>query len=188
MPRQRIGWTVVLAVSLLVVATAARSDSPAPLPAAVVAIIDYQRVLRDSQAAQSIRRQVENLRVRFEDEIGRERERLEAADGALNERRADLSADAYRELRRNFEADVATVQRLVQERRRMLDEASAEAFQRVREEIVDVMNDLGDVYAFNLVLPRSDVLVFAPEIDLTTEVMAALDERLPTVPIPLPEE
>lgn len=187
MRRLALPWMLCLVVGLCAPPSVA-VDGPPPLPPAVVAIVDYQRVLRDSLASQSIRRQVEDLRVRFEQEIGEQRERLEAADSALNDERTSLSAEAYRDRRREFEGEVATVQRLVQERRRTLDEASAEAFQRVRDEIVDVMNDLGDVYAFNVVLPRSDVLVFTPDIDLTAEVMTALDERLPIVPIPLPPE
>ena len=186
MKARSLAWTALL--GLVLVIGPALLATTGPLPPAVVAIVDYQRILRDSLAAQSIRRQVEDLRVRFEQEIDLERQRLEAQDSTLNEQRTILGVDAYRDLRRAFEADVANVQRLVQERRRILDVASGEAFQRVREEIVDVMNDLGDVYAFNLVLPRSDVLVFTPDIDLTAEVMSALDERLPTVPIPLPEE
>ncbi|MFW5680930.1 MAG: hypothetical protein ACOC3D_11740, partial [Pseudomonadota bacterium] len=60
--------------------------------------------------------------------------------------------------------------------------------QRVRDEIVQVMNDLGDVYAFTVVLPRSDVLVFTPELDLTAAVMTALNERLPAVDLPPMED
>ncbi|TVQ33938.1 MAG: OmpH family outer membrane protein [Geminicoccaceae bacterium] len=174
---------LALAIGLAVAGPAFANEAERPLPPAVVAIVDYQRLLRDSLAAQSIRRQVEDLRLRFEDEIARERERLERADAELGRLRSELGPEAYREQRRAFEADVATVQRLVQERRRMLDVASAEAFQRVRDEVVEVMNDLGDVYAFNVVLPRSDVLVFTPDLDLTAEIMAALDQRLPIVAI-----
>ncbi|MFW5834598.1 MAG: OmpH family outer membrane protein [Pseudomonadota bacterium] len=175
-------WLLVLG------ATTAGHAQPAPLPPAVIAIVDYQRVLRDSLAAQSIRAAVEDLRLQFEAEIDRERERLEAADADLNARRNEIDPETYRELRRAFEADVATVQRLVQERRRFLDTASSAAFQRVRDEIVQVMNDLGDVYAFTVVLPRSDVLVFTPELDLTAAVMTALNERLPAVDLPPMED
>ena len=181
----RLARLAAAALGLLVALPPAAEDAPRPLAPAVLAVVDYQRILTDSLAAQSIRRQVEDLRLRFEEEIALERDRLEALDRGLNQRRSELGSEQYREQRRTFEADVATVQRMVQERRRRLDAASASAFQRVRDEIVRVLNELGERHAFNVVLPRSDVLVFAPEIDLTAEVMAALDERLPEVAIPL---
>ncbi len=162
--------------------------APAPLPSAVVAVIDYQRLLRESEAALSIRAQVEARRARYEDELARERERLEAADRELQERREEMTSEGYREVRRAFEADVAAVQRLVQQRRRELDGASGAAFQQIRDAVVQIIDDLGERYRFNVVLPRSDVLVFAPEVDLTAEVMVALNNRLPEVPMPEFEE
>lgn len=159
-----------------------------PLAPAVVAVIDYQRLLRESEAAQSIRAKVEARRDVYERELAAERQRLEAEDRRLNAERAEVAPEAYRELRRAFEADVADVQRLVQQRRRELDSASGEAFQQIRDAVVDIIDDLSETYRFNVVLPRSDVLVFAPELDLTPVVMAELNARLPEVPIPAFEE
>lgn len=159
-------------------------NAEGPIAPAVVAIIDYQRLLRESDAARSIRTQVEVQRRDYEAEVEAERQRLAQADKALNALKGELPPEVYRERRRAFEADVAEVQRLVQERRRQLDGASSAAFQRIRDTVVQIIDTLSDSYRFNLVLPRSDVLVFAPEIDLTGEVMAELNARLPRVDIP----
>ena len=186
---------VRLAVALalvLALGTGARAQAPegdaSRLAPAVVAVIDYQRLLRESDAAASIRAQVETKRQAYEAEVEAERRRLAEADRRLNEARAELPAEEYRARRRAFEADVAAVQRLVQERRRMLDEASNAGFQRIRDTVVQIIDALSGRYRFNLVLPRSEVLVFAPEIDLTAEVMAELNERLPRVDIPAFED
>ncbi len=172
-------------VSTLASPLVAQSAGPAaPLAPAVIAVVDYQRLMRESEAALSIRDQVEARRDRYEAELADERARLEAADRALNETRPDLAVEAYREKRQAFEADVAEVQRLVQERRRELDEASGMAFQQVRDAVVEIIADLGEGYRFNIVLSRSDVLVFTPEVDLTTVVLEALNTRLAEVTIP----
>ncbi len=178
---------VVLAVACVLAGGAGAQPQPptaAPIAPAVVAVIDYQRLLRESEAAKSIRRQVETQRRAYEAEVEAERERLSAADRRLNQERDDLPPEIYRERRRAFEEDVAEVQRLVQERRRQLDAASSAAFQRIRDTVVQIIDSLSDRYRFNLVLPRSEVLVFAPEIDLTADVMAELNRRLPQVDIP----
>mgnify|MGYP006278112073 FL=1 len=179
-------------VVVLAFAGAARAQetggAEAPLAPAVVAVIDYQRLLRESDAAQSIRAQVEERREAYQAEVEAERQRLAEADRRLNEARDELAPDAYRDRRRAFEEDVAGVQRLVQERRRELDEASSAAFQRIRDTVVQIIDALSEQYQFNLVLPRSEVLVFAPEIDLTAEVMAELNQRLPRVDIPAFED
>jgi hypothetical protein len=46
------------------------------------------------------------------------------------------------------------------------------------------VGELADTRGFNLVLPTSGLLLFAPEIDLTDEAMARLDAKLPNVTVP----
>ena len=83
-----------------------------------------------------------------------------------------------------LEADVAAVQRMAQERRRQLDQVAAAALNEVRSAMIDVVGELAETRGFNLVLPTSGLLLFAPDIDLTDEVIARLDSKLPNVTVP----
>ena len=154
------------------------------LPAAVAAVIDYQQVLRDARAARSIREQIEVRRAAYQEEISAQEERLRDAEQELAKQRSLLAPEAFAEKRREFEKEVAEVQRLVQERRRELDRISAVALNEVKEALIDIVTDLAEERGFNLVLPSSEVLFFARRIDLTEEVMAELDARLPEVDVP----
>ncbi|MCB1833510.1 MAG: OmpH family outer membrane protein [Geminicoccaceae bacterium] len=152
-----------------------------PLEPAVAAVIDYQRILRDAKAAQSIRAQVEARRKRYQDQIAREEQRLHDEDKALTKQRTLLSAEAYADKRQTFEDDVAEVQRMVQERRRQLDDVSSAALSQVRNMLIEVVGELAEHAGFNVVLPSSGVLLFSPRIDLTEEVLTRLDAKLPDV-------
>jgi len=154
------------------------------LPPAVAAVIDYQRILRDAKAARSIRAQIETRRKRYQDQIAKEEQRLHEADKELGRQRSVLSAEAFAAKREQFEGDVAAVQRMVQERRRQLDDVSSEAFAEVRDSLIEVVGTLADSRGFNLVLPSSEVLLFSPQVDLTEEVLRLLDERLPDLRVP----
>jgi outer membrane protein len=155
--------------------------SAEPLPPAVVAVIDYQRVMRDAQAARSVREQVEERRRTYQDEIAQKEQQLHEVDKELARQRSLLTPEAFAERRREFEQEVAEVQRLVQERRRQLDEASARAMSHLRDELIEVVSELAEEHGFNLVLPSSQVLVYAPALDLTREVLGALDRRVPDI-------
>ena len=72
----------------------------------------------------------------------------------------------------------------MQERRRALDNVSAAALNEVKKALIEVVTSIADERGFNLVLPSSDVLFFARKIDLTDEVLAKLDARLPDVRVP----
>lgn len=154
------------------------------LPATVAAVIDYQRILRDAAAARSIREQIEVRRKAYQEEISQQEQRLHEADKAFAKQRSLLTPEAFAEKRREFEEEVAQVQRLVQERRRQLDAASAVALNEVKKALIQVVTSIAEERGFNLVLPSSEVLFFSRRIDLTDEVLGKLDARLPDVRVP----
>jgi outer membrane protein len=173
-----IGSLLALAPGLAAAATGSR------LPPAVAAVIDYQRILREAKAAQAIRDQVETRRKLYQDQIAKEEQRLHEADKELARQRGILSAEAFAERRSAFETEVAAVQRMVQERRRQLDQVAASSLNEVRSAMIEVVGELSDARGFNLVVPTSGLLLFSPKIDLTDEVLARLDRKLPNVRVP----
>lgn len=180
---------VVLRAALLALAlTAGLPVAPAPaedLPTPVVAVIDYQRIMRDAKAAQSIRDQLEARRRQFQEEIAAEEQRLHEADKELARQRSVLTSEAFADRRRDFEAEVAEVQRLVQQRRRQLDRAFNDALDEIKRALIEVVTVMAEERGFNLVLPASEVLFFGRRLDLTDEVMARLDQALPGVSVPM---
>jgi outer membrane protein len=189
--RRRGGVLLRGAVLALGVAAAARllaaAPTPAPaeeLPAPVVAVIDYQRVMRDAAAARSIREQLEARRRQFQEEISSQEQQLHQVDKDLAQQRSVLTPEIFAERRREFEAEVAEVQRLVQQRRRQLDRASGDALDRVKQALIEVVTGMAEDWGFNLVLPSSEVLFFGRRLDLTEEVLARLDQALPTIQVP----
>jgi outer membrane protein len=153
------------------------------LPTAVAAVIDYQRILRDAAAAKSIREQIEARRQAYQEEVSKEEQRLHEADKAFAKQRSVLSPEAFAEKRRDFEQEVAEVQRLVQERRRELDSMAAAALNEVKKALIEIVTSIAEERGFNLVLPSSEVLFFSRSLDLTEEVLAKLDARLPEVKV-----
>ena len=174
-----------LCLAAVLAAAAAVGEARAQqLPPTVAAVIDYQRIIRESAAARSISEQIEARRKAYQEEISKEEQRLHEADKAFAKQRSLLTPEAFAEKRREFEEEVAVVQRLVQERRRALDSASAEAFDQVKGALIEVVTSIAEERGFNLVLPSSEVLFFSRRIDLTDEVLGKLDARLPDVPVP----
>ena len=179
------GYTVIALVALAVAGWLQpwqHQDAVAQkLPTTIAAVIDYQRILRDAAAARSIREQIEARRKAYQEEISKEEQRLHEADKEFAKQRSVLSTEAFAEKRREFELDVAEVQRMVQERRRELDRTSAAALNEVKEALIEIVTSIAEERGFNLVLPSSEVLFFSRSLDLTEEVLAKLDARLPQV-------
>jgi outer membrane protein len=182
---------LMMAVALLAVLVGVTAPSSAAwaqqLPTTIAAVIDYQRILKDAAAAKSIREQIEARRKAYQDEINQEEQRLREADQSFAKQRSLLTPEALAEKRRDFEKEVVDVQRLVQERRRALDRASAIALNEVKKALIDIVTGIAEERGFNVVLAASEVLFFASEIDITGEVLAKLDGQLPEVAMPDPE-
>lgn len=178
----RIG--LLLAAGLALAAAAGPAVAQEKLPPAVAAVIDYQRVLREAKAAKSIREQIETRRKLYQDQIAKEEQKLNDADKELAKQRAVLSPEAFKDKREEFQKKVSGVQRMVQERRRTLDQTSAAALNQVRNAMIEIVSDLSAERGFNLVMPSSAVLLFSPKIDLTVEVIKRLDGKLPSVKVP----
>jgi len=178
-----------LLIIVLTVVSAWAIGAPPParaqeLPTAVAAVIDYQRILKEAKAARSIREQIDARRKAYQEEISKEEQRLREADQAFAKQSSIMSPEARAEKRREFEKEVVEVQRLVQERRSELDRASSMALNEVKKVLIEIVTGMAEERGFNIVLPSSEVLFFSRQIDLTEQVLAELDARLPHVEVP----
>lgn len=153
------------------------------LPVTVAAVIDYQRILLESAASKSIAEQMDIRRKAFQDEIGKEEQRLHEARKALGKQRSVLSDEAFQTKQEEFEAEYAVVRDLASDRRKQLEDASAEAVNEVKGALIEIVTGIADERGFNLVLPSSQVLFFSRQIDLTEEVLSKLNDRLSQVAV-----
>lgn len=164
--------------------TTAEAGAAAALPATIAAVVDFQRLMSDSKAAKDINDQIETRRKAYLDELSAEEKRLYDTDKEIARQRTVLSPDVYTQKRRDFEQRVQEAQRLSQERRQQLETARARALSVVRQNVIEVVDQLAKDRGFNLVLPSSTVLLFAPDFDITEDVLAILDKKLPHVDVP----
>ena len=177
---------VLVVLSLLAVPATAMAQDEA-LPPAVVAVLDSQFVIANAQASQGIRTQVEAIRDVYSEEIAALEDQLRAEEQELQRQQAILAAEVFAQRRREFEERVDYVQRLVEERNRQIDRAFNTAMTVVRETVFVLIVDLAQRRGFNIILEKDDLVFAARNLDITTDVVAALDERLPNVDVPMPE-
>ncbi|MEQ9200481.1 MAG: OmpH family outer membrane protein, partial [Rhodospirillales bacterium] len=101
---------ILAALSLVPVRTAAaQADGP---KAVTIALIDYQRLLRDSKAMQDAANQINAKGKELEGIIKKRQQELQAAETELKRQRTVLSPEAFQKRRADFEKDVAEFNRL----------------------------------------------------------------------------
>lgn len=169
--------------------------TPTPRPAAQqstgdavvrIAVIDIDGIHRNAAAAKNIRTQIENFRKNFQNDFRKEDDALRQASQDLAKQRTILSADAFNEERRKFEARLAESQRVAQAQRQELDRVAKIAeteMQKVLDDVITKMVVDGQI----TLLYRKEYMVFVHKgFDITDIVLAQLDKQIQAVKVQVP--
>lgn len=161
------------------------------VPAPVIGVIDFQRVVRTSRAGRSVREQIDRQQAFFQNEVKKIQKELETARAELSERPANMTDAEFEGKRKAMRKRVAELQSLVQRRKRELDQVFNAGMRQVDLALVEVLKTLAEEHGINLILNagrgRGLVLFAENRIVITEEALRRLDERLPRVKLTKPE-
>ncbi|WP_042694910.1 OmpH family outer membrane protein [Azospirillum sp. B506] len=172
-------------------AEAPKTDVPAPgaeLKAPVIAVIDVQKIMQESNASKGITKSFESLRDSYQKEISALEDKLRKNEDELRKQQTVLSPEALATKRRDFEKQVADVQKTVQARKRALETSLNEAMAVVHKTMVEVVADVSRERNANLVLARQQFVLVDTQLDVTDLVMERVNKKLPQVALNVPKQ
>ena len=146
-------------------------------------MVDVQRILDESLAAKSVQKQLETQRAKFQTEIEKEENGLSQAEQDLTKARDTLTPTAYSDREQQLRQRFPTVERHVQARRKVLDQAFTDSMNDVRASLLDIVKDVAHERGANLVLIKQQVLWNDKVLDVTDEVLGRLNQKLPQVTV-----
>jgi outer membrane protein len=185
--RRRLALGLASIATALCLMAGQPRDALAELPASVVAVVDVQFILQEAAASKSIQKQLEAQRETYQNEISKQEDRLRAVEQELNRQRAALAPDDFGQKRREFEQQVADVQRTVQARKRVLDQAFNESMTKVRDAVLQTVTEVAGEQKATLVLAKQQVVLAEKSLDLTSAVLDRVNRKLPSVPVTVPK-
>ena len=116
----RIGLLSACLFSLTMLVAAPGAVAETKVPAPIIAVIDYQVILRKSSAIKSVREQAEMHRKKLQSEITNKEKKLRADRQALAQQRVVLSPEAFAKRQSELQSKMIEVQGQVQVRKRQL--------------------------------------------------------------------
>jgi len=180
-------WAMALALFCMAATAAGSAAAQAKkVPAAVIAVVDTQRVLRESAVGKDITRQIEQYSRSFQGELTRQQETLRKEEEELKRQQAVLAPDAFAQKRRDFEARAMEAQRQLQGRKQQLDRVANTALNQVKQSLVPIFKDLAKENGFNLLMEKSLTIDSAPSLEVTQQVVQRLDRAMPSLQVPPP--
>ena len=180
-PLHRPLLSAALAVGILVGAAQTTATAQDELPS--IGVVDVQMILRNSKASKSVRPQVEKLRKDYQDSVREREAELRKASQELQRQRAILSPQAFAKRRGAYEERARKAQVDFQNRKRRLDDAYSTAMRAVHRSMVIAAAKVAEEREFDVVLPKSLVLLADQKLDITTEVLRRVDETLPSIKV-----
>jgi len=163
---------------------AAQQKGAAPLS---LAMVDAQQLVQNSEAAKSIRTQLEKVRTDYQAAVKTEQEDLQKLDQSVAAQRGTLSADDYQKKVQEVRQKAQDLQRDVQQRQAKLGTAERTALQKVETTITEIVNDLRKEKKYTMVMSRIAFIGTTDIPDVTQDVMKRLNEKLPSVTVEIPQ-
>jgi Skp family chaperone for outer membrane proteins len=164
-----------------------QNGTAAAIPAPVIAIVDVDQILQESIAAKGVRTQADKYQQTFQSEMSKEESTLRTTQQDIDQQRKTLSQDAFAEKARAFDASVAEFQRKGLARRRAFDKSFNTAMGQIQQAMLEATQQVAAVHGATMVLPRSQVVLFDDKMNITKEIIVAMDKKLPHVDFPAPK-
>ncbi len=154
---------------------------PGDSQSAGVAILDVNRIISEAKAAKAVNEQMEKYQKDFQAEIKKQEDALRTLNNQLVKEEKTLDAPAFEKKKADFDKKVASLQRTVMTRNSELQQAAQTSMEQVRGAVVDISEKIRVARGFAIVLPSSFPVAFDKGLDITDEVVVALNKQLPTV-------
>ena len=170
-------------------ATAAKAEAKAATKDAAtdhmgkIAVVDIQYLVSNSSAGKSIRTQLDKQRNSYKSQIEKQEANLRAEEKKLAEQQAKLSKEDFATARKKFQEKVIAAQKGVQQRRVAFDKAYVTAMDKLREHVVKIVADLSAKKGVSLVMAREDLVLVDQRLDMTAEVLKALNAKVSSIPV-----
>lgn len=181
---KRLAICVALVATMMLAALPLRAQTK-DLPVPKIGVVDVQRVLRDSKASKSVRPEINRMRKEFQKQISAQEQRLRQVEQELNRQRAILAPEAFAQKRRAFSEDARKAQSDVQRQKRELDRAFNNTKNEILKNLVVVAQAVAEARKLNMLVEKRFVFLSAKTMDVTDDIIARLDKRLPALKIDL---
>ncbi len=146
-------------------------------------VVDHDRLMNESVAAQKVRADIEKKRQAFQAELDQQERLLRQEEEDLTKRERELTEQEFSKRRMEFTKKVSKVHEKVAERRAQLEHAIQEARTQIIDEIADIVAELCEQRGVQAVFPKAAVVYAKASLDVTEEVLKRLNTQLSEVKI-----
>ncbi|MCC8417344.1 MAG: OmpH family outer membrane protein [Rickettsia endosymbiont of Bryobia graminum] len=148
-----------------------------------IAIVDIQSVLEASIAIQSVRKSVDNISKKIQQDMLKKETELKEIETKLVAKRKSLSEDDFNNELHKFSKQVNLVRKKIQERKTRLDQSHSEAMGKVQDVIMDIITNSAKKYDIDVVMSSTTILFSRNTLNITNEIIETLNNKLKNIEV-----
>ena len=147
------------------------------------AVVDVQKILTESKAAQSIQRQVQAEREKLQSEFSGYEKNLRDSEEKLIAERANMDPADFQQQRDDFQKQLQETGAIVQNKKRKLEKALVTATSQLRDDVLEIVAEMSETNGIDVVMTRQNIVLVAKSLDLTNEVMDKVNAKTTSIPL-----
>ncbi|MCK5556705.1 MAG: OmpH family outer membrane protein [Alphaproteobacteria bacterium] len=149
-------------------------------------VVDMSKVMQTTSAAKDIFSQLDSRREEYQILISKEEGILRAAGQKIEKQKNSLSKNEFDKKRKEFEKQVASGQKLVNDRKQILDQAFNSSMKNLRDKAAKIVADVAKEKGYSLVFTQDAVMLSASGFDITDVVVERLNKSTAKFPVEWP--
>ncbi|MCF8109882.1 MAG: OmpH family outer membrane protein [Desulfobacteraceae bacterium] len=142
-----------------------------------IGIIDFQKVLRESEAGKSVQREIQKEGQEMEADLQKLAREIEELDKQLSRDSMVMDQDKRRERQQELEDKKRSFQSKRGEYQSRLREMESELVGKLQDEIFSIAEEIGREEGYLLIIERSAAIYYPDSIDITDKVIKKYNDR-----------
>ena len=148
-----------------------------------IAVVNIQSILENSTAMMDVKNATEEMVRNMQDTFNKKEAELNIEEKNLIEHQNKLTKQEFEKKAEEFDKKVTKIQTHIREEKIKLEQAQAAAINKINEVALEVIKNISHDKCIEIVLPSVNALYVAEHLNITTEVLAKLNETIPSMRI-----
>lgn len=178
------GFAIVGVTSIFALkATAADPVATSAAVSSTISIVDTQKILEESSGSKKIREQIDKKAEEFKNDSTKKEEYFKKKYEDLEKQKSALAKDAFEKKSAELSKEFGDAQQKVQESRGKLDKGYMEAMQKFDAAFLEAVKEAAAKNGSKIVLQKVQTIYSDDALDITADVLAAVNKKMPTVEV-----
>ena len=154
-------------------------------PPTAIAVIDINQILTESKAAKKASKEIEKISMKIEEEVKVSDEEMLSSQQELIEQQSIMSPEAFENKAKDFDKKAQNYQIKRQEKLVKLDELVQNSRNLILDALKPILEKISLEKGITVILEKNNTILSADDMDITDEIIKALNKELPKIEISL---